>query len=127
MRSDGTPLRFENNRTLFCNGRVTFFPGGRTVEASAGSTLLDAALDHGVDLPHECGGNCACTTCHVLVRKGGERLSPPEETESDRLATAEGRTPMSRLACQTLFYGGDVTVEIVGAPEASALRLGDRE
>src|SRR5690348_9453751 len=42
-------------------------------------SLLDIALNYGIDLQHSCGGNCACTTCHVIVRQGEENLSDMEE------------------------------------------------
>jgi 2Fe-2S ferredoxin len=89
---------------------VTFLPSGLRVEARPGDTILDAALEHGFDLPHECGGNCACTTCHVLVQSGAEHLSPMEEVEFDRVRTAEHATPDSRLGCQAILKGGDVVV-----------------
>jgi ferredoxin, 2Fe-2S len=92
---------------------VTFLPAGVTVEARVGDTLLDAALDHGIALPHECGGNCSCTTCHVIVEKGREYLSAIEYPEDERLDDAEERTPRSRLACQALVQRGHVTVRIV--------------
>jgi 2Fe-2S ferredoxin len=92
---------------------LTFFPQGISVSARPGDTILDAALDNGIDLPHECGGNCACTTCHVAVEAGGEHLSLIEEVEAERLETAENRTASSRLGCQALLQGGDVTVTIV--------------
>jgi len=93
---------------------VSFLPENVTVWAHRGDTLLDAALDHGVDLPHTCGGNCSCTTCHVLVDAGAEHLSRMEEPEDERLDTAEGRTPHSRLACQALLLGGPVVIHIQG-------------
>ena len=89
---------------------VTFLPSAFTVTATTGDTVLDAALDHGVDLPHDCGGNCACTTCHIHVESGGDNLSAMEAVEEDRLATADNRTPQSRLACQALLIGGPVAV-----------------
>lgn len=93
--------------------RCTFLPGEVHVEAEMGCTLLDAALAHGVDLPHECGGNCACTTCHVVVERGAEHLTAMEEVEQDRLSTAEGRTASSRLGCQAIVLGGPIVVRIV--------------
>jgi 2Fe-2S ferredoxin len=96
--------------------RLTFLPGPIPITARRGDTILDAALENGVELAHECGGNCACTTCHVWVQAGSENLSPMEEAEDDRLRDAEGRTSASRLACQALLQGGDVTVLI---PETS--------
>lgn len=90
---------------------LTFLPQGFTVRVRPGDTILDAALDNGFALPHECGGNCACTTCHVQVLAGGELLSLPEEVETDRLRTAAGWTPDSRLGCQAIVrYSGEIVV-----------------
>ena len=101
--------------------RVTFLPLGKTVEvddekyplADHGKpgSLLDIALAHGIELEHNCGGSCACTTCHVIVREGEANLSDMAEDEEDRLDTAEGLTIHSRLGCQAVVRG-DVTVEV---------------
>ena len=91
---------------------VSFLPQNIVVSAHAGDTLLDAALDNGIPLCHECGGNCDCTTCHVIVEAGETRLSVMEEVEKDRLTSAEGVTPHSRLSCQAILLGGEVTVRI---------------
>jgi len=93
--------------------RLTFLPDGFTVEASPGDTILDAALEHGVEMEHECGGNCACTTCHLYVIEGCDLLSLPEEVEIDRLSTADGLQPNSRLGCQAILLGGDVSVQLL--------------
>jgi len=74
-------------------------------------SLLDVALNVGVPLEHVCGGNCACTTCHVIVTSGEHNLTPLEEDEADRLDTAWDLTPRSRLACQAVVRG-DVECEI---------------
>jgi ferredoxin, 2Fe-2S len=74
-------------------------------------SLLDVALNVGVPLEHVCGGNCACTTCHVIVTSGEDNLSPLEDDEADRLDTAWDLTPRSRLACQAVVRG-DVECEI---------------
>jgi ferredoxin, 2Fe-2S len=74
-------------------------------------SLLDVALNVGVALEHVCGGNCACTTCHVIVTSGEGNLSPLEDVEADRLDTAWDLTPQSRLACQAVVRG-DVECEI---------------
>jgi 2Fe-2S ferredoxin len=92
--------------------RVTFLPEGRTVEADGGETLLDVALDSGIWIEHACGGNCACTTCRVVVELGVENLSPMEAVEADRLETADDAVPASRLACQALVMG-DATVRLL--------------
>ncbi len=74
-------------------------------------SLLDVALNFGVPLEHVCGGNAACTTCHVIVRRGMSNLSEMQEEESDRLDTAWDLTPDSRLACQAIVRG-DVVCEV---------------
>ncbi|MBI1735963.1 MAG: 2Fe-2S iron-sulfur cluster binding domain-containing protein [Candidatus Rokubacteria bacterium] len=101
--------------------RVTFLPLGRTVEVDdteypygdhgKPGSLLDIALKNDLELEHNCGGSCACTTCHVIVREGKENLSEMQEDEEDRLDMAEGLTIHSRLGCQAIVRG-DVIVEI---------------
>jgi 2Fe-2S ferredoxin len=74
-------------------------------------SLLDIGLDAGVPLEHACGGNCACTTCHVIIREGAANLSPMSDDEADRLETAWDVGPDSRLACQAVVTG-DVVCEV---------------
>jgi ferredoxin, 2Fe-2S len=101
--------------------KVTFLPYNVTVEVDEGQfpfgdhgkpgSLLDIALANKVPMGHNCGGNCACTTCHVIVKEGMENLSPMELDEEDRLDRAEGLTLSSRLGCQAVVKG-DIVVEI---------------
>jgi 2Fe-2S ferredoxin len=101
--------------------KVTFLPLNRTVEvddekyplADHGKpgSLLDIALAHDIELEHNCGGSCACTTCHVIVKEGAENLSEMQADEEDRLDMAEGLTIRSRLGCQAVVRG-DVVVEV---------------
>ena len=74
-------------------------------------SFLDVAMNFGIPLEHACGGSCACTTCHVIVRKGMENLSEMEDNEADRLDTAWDLTTSSRLGCQAVIKG-DVVVEL---------------
>ncbi|HEX9758316.1 MAG TPA: 2Fe-2S iron-sulfur cluster-binding protein [Nitrospiria bacterium] len=91
--------------------KITFLPVNRTVETEEERSVLDLALDHHIELEHNCGGNCACATCHVIVKQGMEFLSPKTEEEEDQLEDADGLTLDSRLACQAIVKG-DVVVEI---------------
>jgi 2Fe-2S ferredoxin len=86
-------------------GRTPYHEHGRE------GSILDIALNYGIDLQHACGGNCACTTCHIIVREGEANLTEMEEDEEDRLYMADGLTLHSRLGCQSVVRG-DVTVEI---------------
>lgn len=76
-------------------------------------SILEIALGHGVEIDHACGGVCACSTCHVIVRKGLESMPEASDDENDQLDNARGLTPQSRLACQAVPDGScDVVIEI---------------
>jgi 2Fe-2S ferredoxin len=80
--------------------KVRFLPLDIEVEVKEGTPVLDAALDNNISIDHNCGGNCACSTCHIIVEKGFETLGKMSEDEEDMLDEAEGLTATSRLACQ---------------------------
>lgn len=100
---------------------LTLLPENRVIEFDPAAmpfsehgkktSILDVCLNHGAHLEHACGGSCACTTCHVIVKSGDEHLSPMDDDEADRLDMAPGLTLHSRLGCQAVM-SGDVTVEI---------------
>ena len=81
------------------------------IEVEPGLSVLEAALEHRVPIYHTCGGNCSCSTCRVLVLKGAENLSTPEEAERQILDSFDLKAPY-RLGCQTLILSGEVEVEI---------------
>ena len=101
--------------------KLTLLPENRVIEFDPAAmpfsehgkktSILDVCLNHGAHLEHACGGSCACTTCHVIVKSGDEHLSPMDDDEADRLDMAPGLTLHSRLGCQAVM-SGDVTVEI---------------
>jgi ferredoxin, 2Fe-2S len=95
--------------------KVTFLPMNVDVEVEDGTPVLRAALDHEIDLEHACGGFCACTTCHVVIKSGDDDLSEMEDDEEDKLDTCEGVTLHSRLGCQAQIHG-DVVVHIPPKP-----------
>jgi 2Fe-2S ferredoxin len=102
--------------------RVTFIKDGKetTVEYEHGKlpyshhglpeSFLDVAMHFGIPLEHACGGSCACTTCHLIIRKGKQNLSEEQDNELDRLDTAWDLTTDSRLGCQAVIKG-DVVAE----------------
>jgi ferredoxin, 2Fe-2S len=103
--------------------RVTFLPENRTVEFEFGTlpydhhgkpmSFLDVAENYGIFLDHACGGVCACTTCHLLVRNGGNALTEADDEELDRLEKAPGIELSSRLGCQAVITKpGTYVVEI---------------
>lgn len=105
--------------------KITFLPMNTVVEVDPArfpyehnglpGSILDIALGNGIDIDHACGGVCACSTCHVIVRKGMETINEPEEAELDQLDLAPGLTDQSRLSCQCVADGTvDLIVEIPG-------------
>lgn len=75
-------------------------------------SILDVLLAHGIALEHACGGNCACTTCHVIVKSGFQKLSEASEQEEDLLDKAPGLTPTSRLGCQAVLEAPDAEIVV---------------
>lgn len=98
--------------------KITFLPHpeicpeGKTIQVTPGDSILDAALAQGIEIDHACGKSCACTTCHVIVRKGYDSLEAPSEREEDLLDRAWGLEPQSRLSCQARVEEEDLEVEI---------------
>jgi 2Fe-2S ferredoxin len=76
-------------------------------------SILDIAMGHGVDLEHVCGGVCACSTCHIIVKQGLETCNEGTDDEFDQLDEAPMTTLQSRLSCQCVPNGkADIVVEI---------------
>ena len=89
-----------------------YCPGGAVVEAKPGEHICEVALRNGIEIEHACEMSCACTTCHVILREGGDSMEPPDELEDDMLDKAWGLEPNSRLGCQALVRSSPLVVEI---------------
>jgi 2Fe-2S ferredoxin len=85
---------------------VVVEPGGKEheLEAIEGWRIMEVIRDWGVPIKAECGGACACATCHVYVDPEWiGRLNEPTEEEQDQLDMALAVEPNSRLSCQILM------------------------
>ena len=89
-----------------------YCPQGTRIEAPRGTSICEALLEHEIPIEHACEMSCACTTCHVVVREGLASLNALEEEEEDLLDRAWGLEPNSRLSCQAIVAGSDLTIEI---------------
>ena len=87
-------------------------PEGMVIEAEKGETICDAALKSGIEIEHACEKSCACTTCHVYIREGGDSLNENSDDEDDMLDKAWGLDPDSRLSCQTVVGDENLVIEI---------------
>ena len=90
----------------------TLCPQGLEIQATSGKTILNNLLENGIEVEHACEKSCACTTCHVVLREGFDKLDPAEEKEEDMLDKAWGLAPTSRLSCQAKVMDADLVVEI---------------
>jgi len=77
----------------------------RTVEGEIGSTVMETAIRNGIPgIEAECGGACACATCHVHVAPDwAERLHAPRDDEEAMLDQLPAVEPTSRLSCQLIW------------------------
>jgi ferredoxin, 2Fe-2S len=78
----------------------------------AGDAILEVVLKNDIELHHNCGGVCACTTCHIYVNKGMEHLEELTDKEEDFIDRAVNPRLNSRLGCQSLLLDGGGEVEV---------------
>ena len=91
------------------------------VETQAkGYSILELTEDHDIHLHHNCGGVCACSTCHIYVDKGAEFIEEISDKEEDFIDRARNPKLESRLACQCIFLNEDAVVEVT-IPDQSAI------
>jgi len=91
----------------------------KTIDASNGTTVMEAIRDNGFDeLLALCGGCCSCATCHVFVDPAfADKLSPLSEDENDLLDSSEHRNATSRLSCQLAITDAIDGLKVTIAPE----------
>lgn len=73
-----------------------------SAEVSEGTSVMRGAKDNGIDgIDADCGGVCACATCHVYVgEEWFDKVGQPSEDEAEMLDCVNDRGPTSRLSCQ---------------------------
>ncbi|WP_299862451.1 2Fe-2S iron-sulfur cluster-binding protein [uncultured Hoeflea sp.] len=91
------------------------------VDAENGSTVMENAIRNSVPgIEAECGGACACATCHVYVDDAwSEKVGSPEPMEEDMLDFAFDVRPTSRLSCQ-IKVRDELDGLVVHVPERQA-------
>jgi 2Fe-2S ferredoxin len=92
--------------------KVIFENDGREVEVAPGTSILEAARACDAQVGSACGGNLACSTCHVYVKQGFDSLTDLEDAENDILDKAFDVRSTSRLGCQASVADQLVKVEI---------------
>jgi 2Fe-2S ferredoxin len=77
-----------------------------------GLTILEVTEDHDIHLNHNCGGVCACSTCHVYILEGEDDLEEISDKEEDYIDRAINPRLESRLACQCVILEEDAEIEV---------------
>ena len=75
-------------------------------------SILEVALTNDIELHHNCGGVCACSTCHLYVEKGEDSLEELSDKEEDFIDRAINPRLNSRLGCQCVLQDGDGIIEV---------------
>jgi 2Fe-2S ferredoxin len=88
------------------------------LEGREGWSVMEIMRDAGLPVAAECGGACACATCHVYVEDGWyEKLPPKSDAETDMLDMALAVEPNSRLSCQLTCSDATDGIRVRIAPE----------
>ena len=77
-----------------------------------GQSLLEIFLNNNIQINHECGGICACSTCHLYINKGSRHFDECSIREGHFLDRVLGQEHNSRLACQCILLDDDGEVEV---------------
>jgi ferredoxin, 2Fe-2S len=85
----------------------------KTVPAEEGYSLLEIAEANDVHLNHNCGGVCACSTCHVYIQNGEDYLEEISEKEENFIDRAINPRIESRLGCQCVLLDNDAEIEVL--------------
>ncbi len=78
----------------------------------AGESLLELALKNDIELHHNCGGVCACSTCHLYLEEGEQNVEELSDKEEDFIDRAVNPRLNSRLGCQCVLLDGGGTVVV---------------
>lgn len=82
------------------------------MDIEPGQSILEVALKNDIDLHHNCGGVCACSTCHIYVQQGDEFLEELSDKEEDFIDRAVSPRINSRLGCQCVLHDGDGEISV---------------
>ncbi len=89
-------------------------------DAEKGYSILEISEDHDIHLNHNCGGVCACSTCHVYILEGEDELEEITDREEDFIDRAINPRLESRLGCQCVILDEDAEI-VVEIPDQSQI------
>ncbi|MBK8632803.1 MAG: 2Fe-2S iron-sulfur cluster binding domain-containing protein [Saprospiraceae bacterium] len=89
-------------------------------QVEEGYSILEVTEDHDIHLNHNCGGVCACSTCHIYVLKGEDQVEEISDKEEDFIDRAINPKLESRLACQCIILDEDADI-VVQIPDQNRI------
>lgn len=87
-------------------------PSKKVSDVQSGFSILEITEDHDIHLNHNCGGVCACSTCHIYVEQGDEFLEEISDKEEDFIDRAINPRLESRLGCQCIILDDEAILEV---------------
>jgi ferredoxin, 2Fe-2S len=78
-----------------------------------GQSILELAIKNNIELHHNCGGICSCTTCHLYIEEGMEFIDELSSREKDFIRRIFSNRLNSRLGCQALLMGGHGEMKVI--------------
>lgn len=90
--------------------------------APKGDSILEVALDNDIELHHNCGAVCACSTCHIYLQKGADQVEEISDKEEDFIDRARSPRIESRLACQCILLNDTDEEIVVKVPDQSQIQ-----
>jgi 2Fe-2S ferredoxin len=90
------------------------------IDVEKGFSILEVTEDNDIHLNHNCGGVCACSTCHIYVDSGEDYLEEISDKEEDFIDRAINPRLESRLACQCIILESDAKIEVL-IPDQSGI------
>ncbi len=82
------------------------------LDIAEGESVLDVCLENGIELQHNCGGVCGCSTCHIYVNSGEDNVQEISDKEEDFIDRAVSPRINSRLGCQCVMIDGNIEITI---------------
>ncbi|MBP6455373.1 MAG: 2Fe-2S iron-sulfur cluster binding domain-containing protein [Chitinophagaceae bacterium] len=93
-----------------------------TIEnAEDGFSILEIALKNKIEIHHNCGGVCACSTCHVYINKGSQFIEELSDKEEDFIDRAKNPRIESRLSCQCELLKGEGEI-VITVPDQTLIQ-----
>lgn len=89
-------------------------------QCAVDDSILEVALKNGIHLHHNCGGVCACSTCHIYLESGAEFVEELSDKEEDFIDRARNPKLTSRLSCQCVMLDGEGSIKVT-VPDQSLI------